>query len=135
MKAISIKQPWASLIIEGIKDIENRNWFTYYRGLLHIHAGQSFDLQGANLISELYPKHRKLIEKSKAYRGGILGYVNMVDCVKSHSSPWFYGKYGFVFELPEKMEFVRIKGKLSIFDFEISEGEKRKRKEAQMDLF
>ena len=26
MKAISIKQPWASLIAHGIKDIENRTW-------------------------------------------------------------------------------------------------------------
>ena len=26
MKAITIKQPWASLIVHGIKDIENRTW-------------------------------------------------------------------------------------------------------------
>nr|WP_254884213.1 MULTISPECIES: ASCH domain-containing protein [unclassified Bacteroides] len=26
MKAITIKQPWASLIVHGIKDIENRSW-------------------------------------------------------------------------------------------------------------
>ena len=28
MKAITIKQPWASLIVYGLKDIENRNWKT-----------------------------------------------------------------------------------------------------------
>ena len=32
MKAITIKQPWASLIVHGIKDIENRTWRTNYRG-------------------------------------------------------------------------------------------------------
>ena len=41
MKAISIKQPWASLIAHGIKDIENRTWRTNYRGRVLIHAGAS----------------------------------------------------------------------------------------------
>lgn len=41
MKAISIKQPWASLIAHGIKDIENRSWRTNYRGRVLIHAGAS----------------------------------------------------------------------------------------------
>ena len=41
MKAISIKQPWASLIAYGIKDIENRTWRTNYRGRVLIHAGAS----------------------------------------------------------------------------------------------
>ena len=34
MKALTIKQPWASLIVHGIKDIENRTWRTDYRGPL-----------------------------------------------------------------------------------------------------
>ena len=38
MKALSIKQPWASLIAHGIKDIENRNWKTHFRGRIYIHA-------------------------------------------------------------------------------------------------
>lgn len=32
MKAITIRQPWASLIVHGIKDIENRSWQTNFRG-------------------------------------------------------------------------------------------------------
>ena len=32
MKALSIKQPWASLIAHGIKDIENRTWKTNFLG-------------------------------------------------------------------------------------------------------
>lgn len=39
MKAISIHQPWAWLIVEGYKDIENRTWLTAYRGPVLIHAG------------------------------------------------------------------------------------------------
>ena len=38
MKALSIKQPWASLIAHGIKDIENRTWKTNFRGRIYIHA-------------------------------------------------------------------------------------------------
>lgn len=41
MKAITIKQPWASLIVHGIKDIENRTWLTHFRGRVLIHAAGS----------------------------------------------------------------------------------------------
>ena len=51
MKALSIKQPWASLIAHGIKDIENRTWRTHFRGKIYIHAsGQIFPFfKGKNL--------------------------------------------------------------------------------------
>lgn len=38
MKALSIRQPWAWLIANGYKDIENRSWRTNYRGPVLIHA-------------------------------------------------------------------------------------------------
>ena len=38
MKALSLRQPWASLIADGRKTIETRTWRTYYRGPLAIHA-------------------------------------------------------------------------------------------------
>ena len=43
MKAISLWQPWASLIAVGAKRIETRGWFTSYRGPLAIHATQKFE--------------------------------------------------------------------------------------------
>lgn len=43
MKVLTIKQPWASLIIEGYKRFEFRSWKTNYRGELLIHAGKSID--------------------------------------------------------------------------------------------
>jgi hypothetical protein len=46
LKALTIRQPWASLIIAGIKDVENRTWSTGYRGELVIHAGRSVDRAG-----------------------------------------------------------------------------------------
>ena len=40
MKAITIHQPWASLIILGFKELETRGWDTNYRGEIAIHAGK-----------------------------------------------------------------------------------------------
>ena len=39
--ALSIRQPWAWLIVNGHKDIENRDWPTNFRGRLLVHAGQT----------------------------------------------------------------------------------------------
>jgi len=41
MKVISVKQPWGSLLVSGLKNIENRTWSTPYRGWLLIHASQT----------------------------------------------------------------------------------------------
>jgi len=43
MKALSIRQPWADLIVQGKKTLELRSWTTKYRGPLAIHASQSFN--------------------------------------------------------------------------------------------
>jgi hypothetical protein len=43
MKALTIRQPWASLIALGVKHIETRSWSTRYRGPLAIHAGVRYD--------------------------------------------------------------------------------------------
>ena len=43
MKALTICQPYAHLIMQGRKTCENRTWATNYRGLLYIHAGKSRD--------------------------------------------------------------------------------------------
>ena len=43
MKALSLRQPWATLVAIGAKQIETRSWSTAYRGTIAIHAG----LEGA----------------------------------------------------------------------------------------
>jgi hypothetical protein len=118
MKAISIKQPWASLIIEGLKPVENRTWKSNYRGPLLIHASKIFDQNNADYLINHAPKLRKIIEESKNLRGGIIGKVEMVDCVKDHPSWWFQGPYGFVVKNPEKVDFYECPGKLNFFNVE-----------------
>jgi hypothetical protein len=57
MRALSIRQPWAWLIVHGFKPVENRDWATDYRGPLAIHAGKTctrkyFDQISASLAIE-----------------------------------------------------------------------------------
>jgi len=47
IKAITLWQPWASLIAAGVKRHETRSWATSYRGPIAIHAGQTIDVAGA----------------------------------------------------------------------------------------
>jgi len=91
MKAITIKQPWASLIIEGIKDIENRTWATKYRGHILIHSSAKSDTKMERLTSSQWKTIRlnglhenRLNELNSA----IIGSVEIVDCVVNHNSIW-----------------------------------------------
>jgi hypothetical protein len=43
IRALTIRQPWAALIAQGTKRVENRTWGTAWRGTLLIHAGKSAD--------------------------------------------------------------------------------------------
>lgn len=92
MKAITIKQPWASLIVEGKKDIENRTWKTNFRGRVLIHAGVTIDNNAVDKIScfdgELARKVWFDINDNKMPTGAIIGSVEIVDCVVNHPSKW-----------------------------------------------
>ena len=119
MKALSLKQPWATLIVAGIKPIENRTWSCPYRGPLLIHASQNWDKEGARWIVDQFPDLRGLIYVSTHLKGRIIGQVEMIDCVTEYDSPWFFGPYGFLFEDPyefHREEAIPYKGKLKIFE-------------------
>ena len=51
MKTLSVRQPWAWLIVYGGKDIENRSWRTPYRGPLLIHAGKRIDQDACDCVT------------------------------------------------------------------------------------
>jgi len=116
MKALSIKQPWAYMIVLGHKPVENRNWKTDYRGPLYIHASKTWDQNGAEWIIENFPYLEPAVHGSKTLRGGIIGSVNMVACVPSCFSLWFTGKWGFLFSKAQLMNFRPYPGSLNFFD-------------------
>lgn len=97
MKALSIKNPWALLIAQGIKDIENRTWRTKHRGKIYIHAGQSLACRPTGLKQLLTPDQFKVVNVYQVYRqvigsgfntSTIIGEVDIVDCVLNHDSIW-----------------------------------------------
>lgn len=92
MKAITVKQPWASLIIEGIKDIENRTWKTNFRGRVLVHASakqlNNKDLLSIEKANEINSNLLNDIEDGNLPTGAIIGSVEIVDCVINHPSIW-----------------------------------------------
>ena len=65
MKVITLKQPWATLVAEGIKKYEFRSWKTNYRGKLLIHAGVGIDKKEMDRFKDLnleYPSKRIVAE-------------------------------------------------------------------------
>nr|WP_246456214.1 ASCH domain-containing protein [Ruficoccus amylovorans] len=112
--ALSIRQPWAWLIVNGHKDIENRDWTTNYRGPVFVHASKTFgpsEREDCEYVSEDY----KIDMPADFALGGIVGLAHIVDCVDSHESPWFFGKHGLVLKDSRLLPFTACKGSLGFF--------------------
>ena len=97
MKAISIKQPWASLIAHGIKDIENRTWKCpqkYIGQRVLIHAAKTTVKEGWKALTreqlkKVIPYKNKLYgHNEELSKGAIIGSVVIADCVQHHPSVW-----------------------------------------------
>jgi len=122
MKALSIRQPWAFSIIHGGKDIENRSWSTRYRGELAVHAAKGLtedEIDAWKLFIDFHDLRGDWLTGKTIgdlYRGGIIGVVDLLDCVERSSSRWFSGDYGFVLANPRPIEPVPCKGRLGLFD-------------------
>jgi hypothetical protein len=128
MKVITIKQPFATLIAEGLKEYEFRTWKTKFRGEILIHAGKGIDKKAM----ERY-KHLNLDYPS----GKIIAKATITDCVyvddqlkeelQEKNQLVYYGilqkdsnwdGYGFKLENIEKIEPIEINGKLSLWDYD-----------------
>lgn len=72
MKVLSIKEPWASLIINGYKDYEFRSWKTNYRGKILIHASKNVEKENIIRFKDL---------KLEYNLGFIIGAAEIVDCI------------------------------------------------------
>ena len=127
-KALSIKEPYATLIRDGVKRIETRSWKTNYRGELYIHAS-------ACKIPKEYRDNEALMSivgNRTMHYGQIIAKANLVDCIPITDSLikeigldeyicGFYseGRYAWVLEDVELIEPVKAKGKLGIWEVEI----------------
>lgn len=108
MKAITIRQPWAELIVRGEKDVENRSWRTRHRGPLLIHAGTR--------------AHREHFAAygvpDDADRSAIIGVVEVVDCTQEATSDWHQaGSWGWYLARAKRFaKPIPMKGRRGLFD-------------------
>ena len=128
MKAITIKQPWASLIVHGIKDIENRTWpcpRKYIGQRVFIHAAGS---HGRKFSIDLTDAQTKAAFATIAIEtmfgnmpfGSIIGSVEIVDCSINHPSIWAEkGIYIWILANPILFNkpIENVKGKLSFWEY------------------
>lgn len=118
MKALSLKQPYAELILQGRKTIELRKWNTNFRGTFLIHASKNPDM--------------KAMEKhgfTTLPVGGIVGQATLTDVKKylsseehsqdrsKHLASEEWGAYGFILENPKRVTFMPCKGKLNFWNY------------------
>lgn len=96
---LSIRQPYAWLIVQGIKPVENRTWATKFRGRVLIHAGVTYPKRDHRDDLETWGA-RGYPEDRESMLGGIVGEAVIVDCVREHPSSFFFGPHGFVLERP-----------------------------------
>ncbi len=112
MKIISVRHPWAWLIVNGFKDIENRTWETQVRGEVLIHAGKYIPYEDE--CSEIEAKYKVTLPDNFEV-GGIVGSTTIVDCVSAHPSKWFIGPFGFVLTGSRTCRFHPCTGRLGFF--------------------
>lgn len=81
-RALSLTQPWATLVVTGAKRVETRSWKTPYRGWLGIHAAKGFPAWAKALCDE--EPFRSALEGVAAGdlpRGALIGGAVLLDCV------------------------------------------------------
>ena len=121
MKALSLKQPFAELIVSGKKTIELRNWKTKFRGEFLVHASK---------VPHFGAMKRFGFSRNDLALGKIVGKVKLVDVKKyaseeenlkdkdKHLADGSWGKYGFVLENPKRIKPISAKGKLNFWEFD-----------------
>jgi hypothetical protein len=122
MKALSIQQPWAFAILYLGKRVENRTWYTDFRGPIYIHAGKKFD---RDALEDLADDIRKLPEpRPQAICGGLVGTATVVDCVRPDNVPlgqelWANGPWCFILDDVKPLDrAIPLKGRLGFFEVE-----------------
>lgn len=122
--ALTVRQPWTWSIMFLEKDIENRDWPTRVRGRVAIHAakGMTRDEWEDGFRTARHVAEQRPVLKGTVFpkfedlpRGGIVGTVEIVDCVSESTSPWFFGRYGFVLRAPRPTQFISCKGALGFW--------------------
>lgn len=133
MKAITIKQPFATLIVDGVKDVENRSWVLpkkYIGERVLIHASSKiFRMYQLELDNDLIERlHRSGYETNRERNfqtGAILGSAIITGCVTDSESVWAMPDH-FHFTLAHAVRFpqpIPATGKLGFWDYDAIKAE------------
>ena len=123
MKVISVRPVWAWLIVNGFKDVENRTWKTRYRGAILVHASARISIVDHNNARDLIRQRGLdivLPDPGELQHGGIIGLTCVTGCVTESSSRWFVGPHAFELQGSRPVPFSALKGRLGIFDVDLS---------------
>ncbi len=112
--ALSIRQPWAWLIVNGYKNIENRTWSTGFRGTFLVHASKKIDDAGLAWVRLNCPS---IVLPLAFETGGIVGSAEIVGVVNTQRAGgfWFTGPYGFILRNAHPLPFVPMLGSTGFF--------------------
>lgn len=128
MKAITITEPWASMIAKGFKKIETRSWPTSYRGKIAIHAGKG--KPNRDWVGNV-PEMMNLIDND-IHPGCIIAYADLIGCekmtkemidnVKKNHAEYISGiyepgRYAFILDNIQPVTPIPTKGKQRIWNY------------------
>jgi len=118
-RALSIRQPWAWLIVNGHKDVENRTWLRQSLGRFLVHASKGmtrdeyFDCEQFALSLGVELPSRHMLD-----RGGIVGVATHTHVVGPNetSHAWHVtGQFGYVLKDQRRLPFVECSGMLGLW--------------------
>ena len=127
MPALSIRQPWAWLIVHGFKDVENRDWPTHFRGVMLVHAGKTLtrpyyeEQVGAMARRGILPVGFPTFAELRAQTGGVVGQVRVTGCHERSPSPWYIeGSLAWTLADGQPMPFWPMKGQQGFFNVPVA---------------
>lgn len=82
MKVLSLLQPWATLVVMGIKKIETRSWSTNHRGTLLIHASKG---KAGSIFADASLFKNYIHDFNKLPFGAIIGQVELVNVIRTEA--------------------------------------------------
>jgi predicted transcriptional regulator len=120
MKALSLKQPFAELILQGRKKIELRKWNTKFRGEFLIHASKSVDKKAMQEFGFLNLPTGCIVGKAELIE--VKHYLNKEEHQKDNnlhlaSSDW--GKYGFILVNVKRVKNIPCNGSLNFWECDL----------------
>ena len=117
MKALSLKQPFAELILQGRKTIELRKWNTSFRGPFYIHASKTPDTEAMKRFGFSSLPTGQLVGKAMLVE--VKHYQNEAEHKadqNKHCGSSAWGAHGFVLSGIERISPIPLKGKLNFFE-------------------